>query len=62
MIYKTLSYGRTKSLGNYQSERLDITIELEEMDDPVEELEKLRVLVMKQLYSPESEQESLSDF
>lgn len=56
MIYKTISYGRTKNLGNYQSERLDITIELEEMDDPVEELEKLKVLVSKQLYPSEEHQ------
>ncbi|WNZ28186.1 hypothetical protein HJG54_35320 (plasmid) [Leptolyngbya sp. NK1-12] len=52
MIYKSISYGRTKNFGNYQSERLDITIELEEVDDPVEELEKLKALVSKQLYPP----------
>jgi hypothetical protein len=56
MIYKTISYGRTKNLGNYESERLDISIELEEMDDPVEKLDELRQLVMGQLY-PERKNE-----
>lgn len=55
MIYKTISYGRTKNLGNYESERLDISVELEEMDDPVERLEELRQLVIGQLY-PEQPQ------
>lgn len=53
MIYKTISYGRTKNLGNYQSERLDITIELEQMDDPVDELEKLKAFVTASLYPPD---------
>lgn len=53
MIYKTISYGRTKNLGNDESERLDISIELEEMDDPVERLNELRQLVIGQLYPPE---------
>lgn len=55
MIYKTISYGRTKNLGNYESERLDISIELEAMDDPVEKLDELRQLVVGQLY-PEQPQ------
>ena len=56
MIYKTISYGRTKNLGNYESERLDITIELEAMDDPIEKLDELRQLVTGQLY-PEQKPE-----
>lgn len=54
MIYKTITYGRTKNLGNYQSERLDISIELEEMDDPVEAIERLKQFVISSLYPPEN--------
>lgn len=60
MIYKTLSYGRTRSLGNYQSERLDISVDLEEDDDPVLVFQQLKTLVLEQLYPPEeSQSESL---
>lgn len=32
MIVKTLSYGRVYNLGNYQNERLELTMELDELD------------------------------
>lgn len=61
MIYKTLTYGRTKNLGNYQSERLDVSAELEETDDPVEVLEELKKFVLTSLYPPEPEQQINDD-
>ena len=55
MSIKTISYGQTKNLGNYQSERLDITVELEEGDDAIEKIQEVKVLVMSQLYPSSSE-------
>lgn len=34
MIVKTITYSRTKNLGNYESERLEMTIEIEEDENP----------------------------
>ena len=52
MNVKTISYGFTKNLGNYQSERLDMTIELESDDDPKEAFKDLKQLVQNSLNSP----------
>lgn len=49
MIIKTISYGFTKNLGNYQSERLDITVELDHDDDFDESVEALKQLVHTEL-------------
>lgn len=53
MIVKTLTYGRTKNLGNYQSERLDITVELDETDDPKGALTEAKQFVLAALYPEE---------
>jgi hypothetical protein len=34
MIIKTITYSRTKNLGNFESERLEMTAEVEEGDNP----------------------------
>ncbi|MBW4535202.1 MAG: hypothetical protein KME09_14805 [Pleurocapsa minor HA4230-MV1] len=33
MKYKTITYQRVKNLGNYESERLELSVELDEDDD-----------------------------
>lgn len=33
MKYKTITYQRVKNLGNYESERLELSVELNEDDD-----------------------------
>lgn len=33
MEFKTITYQRVKNLGNYESERLELSIELDENDD-----------------------------
>lgn len=33
MKYKTITYQRVKNLGNYESERLELSVELDENDD-----------------------------
>lgn len=32
-IFKTITYQRVKNLGNYESERLELSVELDENDD-----------------------------
>jgi hypothetical protein len=49
MIIKTISYGFTKNLGNYQSERLDITAELDHNDDAHDVIVALKELVHYEL-------------
>jgi hypothetical protein len=49
MIIKSISYGFTKNLGNYQSERLDITAELDHNDDTGEAIETLKIIVHQEL-------------
>lgn len=63
MIIKTISYGFTKNLGNYQSERLDATIELEDLDTPEHALEQLKQFVKQQLdLEPKPEKSEYSPF
>lgn len=45
MNIKSISYGFTKNLGNYQSERLDITIEIQPDDDVAEKVRELKKFV-----------------
>ena len=49
MIIKTISYGFTKNLGNYQSERLDVCIELAHDDDFDLCVQALKELVHREL-------------
>jgi hypothetical protein len=49
MIIKTISYGFTKNLGNSQSERLDITAELDHNDEPSEVIDSLKFMVHREL-------------
>ncbi|NJO79158.1 MAG: hypothetical protein HC827_11985 [Cyanobacteria bacterium RM1_2_2] len=49
MIIKTVSYGFTKNLGNYQSERLDVTAELDHNDDVAESIDILKAIVEAEL-------------
>lgn len=54
MIYKTLTYGRTSTLTDRGDERLEVTIELDETDDPVEALEQVRQFVINELHKIDS--------
>jgi hypothetical protein len=49
MIIKTITYGFTKNLENYQSQRLGITAELDHTDDWDTVLESLKFLVHNEL-------------
>lgn len=61
---KTLTYSRTLNLGNYESERLEATVELEEMyehfyegkvmpvpEDPQKAYKELKEWVLQQIYA-----------
>lgn len=50
MQYKTISYKQIRNLGNYQSETLEITVELSEGEDINKAIEKLKTKVLKSLY------------
>lgn len=50
MQVKTISYRRVKNLGNYQSETLEMTVELDETDDVWESTNKLKHIVREQLF------------
>lgn len=50
MQYKTITYKRVKNLGNYQSEHLEMTIELDETDDVWNATNQLRHAVCEQLF------------
>lgn len=45
MQYKLIVYKRIKNLGNYESEHLEMSAELEENEEPVEASRHLRRLV-----------------
>lgn len=49
MQYKTIVYKRIKNLGNYQSETVEMTIELSEGDDVGKCFEDLKLSVEKAL-------------
>ncbi len=55
---KSITYGRTINLGNYESERLEATVELESadvmgviMEDPGEAFKELKEWVLNQIYA-----------
>lgn len=49
MQIKTLTYRRIKNLGNYQSETIEVTAELDEADDLTEKFEQLRTWTLTRL-------------
>lgn len=50
MQYKTISYKQIRNLGNYQSETLEITVELSEGEDINEAIKALKTKVFENLY------------
>lgn len=45
----TITYSRTVNHGNYESEKLEATVELEEGTDPDHEFERLKAFVLRKL-------------
>ena len=45
MKVKTITYQRVKNLGNYESERLEMTVEVYEDESPTEVAENLKEMV-----------------
>jgi len=52
MRVKTITYQRVKSLGNYESERLEMTAQVDEDEDPILAAEQLRQDVHYLLFKP----------
>jgi hypothetical protein len=50
MKIKTVSYSRTKNLGNYESEKLEMSAEIEYDDDTEEVFYELKKWVTETLY------------
>lgn len=61
MEIKTISYGLTKNLGNYQSARLDLSVEIKEGENWDNELRQLKILVAEQIGMDNHDLISLSD-
>jgi hypothetical protein len=49
MQFKTITYQRVKNLGNYESERLELSVELNEDDDVDDAIDLLKSIVLKSL-------------
>lgn len=49
MKFKTITYQRVKNLGNYESERLELSVELNEDDDVDDAIALLKFKVEKVL-------------
>jgi hypothetical protein len=49
MNVKSVSYKRTKNLGNYESEHLEVFAAVDENEDPSDVVQELRELVAQQL-------------
>lgn len=65
MQYKLIVYKRIKNLGNYESEHLEMSAELEENEDPVEVSRHLRRLVndiLKESVYPKPVSKDVEDF
>uniref|UniRef100_A0A6M3LUC6 Uncharacterized protein n=1 Tax=viral metagenome TaxID=1070528 RepID=A0A6M3LUC6_9ZZZZ len=45
MKIKEVSYGRTFNIGSYESERIDLTAELEDNEDEITVITKLRAKI-----------------
>jgi hypothetical protein len=52
MRIETITYKRTKNLGNFQNETIEVTASLDKEDLPDEVAENLRLFFEKQLYPP----------
>lgn len=50
MNVKTITVKRVKNLGNYQSQTVEMTAEITEMEDPKEATKKLMLLVDEALF------------
>ena len=61
MEIKTISYGLTRNLGNYQSARLDLSAEIKEGENWDNELRQLKILVAEQIGMDNHDLISLSD-
>jgi small-conductance mechanosensitive channel len=49
MKFKTITYQRVKNLGNYESERLELSVELDDDEDVDKAISKLRYKALKAL-------------
>lgn len=49
---KTVTYQRAKNLGNYESERLEVTVEVDDDENYLEVAEHLRAEVNDLLFPP----------
>ncbi|GAB4209634.1 MAG: hypothetical protein Fur006_69520 [Coleofasciculaceae cyanobacterium] len=58
MNYRTITYQKVKNLGNYESQRLEITVELEPTEDP-EEATKILMAKVNQLLEPPKSNEAV---
>ncbi|MHC5728388.1 MAG: hypothetical protein ACYT04_37995 [Nostoc sp.] len=52
MKIETITYKRVKSLGNYQTETMEVTAVLDQYDEPEQVSQELRELVKNQLFPP----------
>lgn len=52
MNIKTITYSHTKNLGNYSSEKLEVSAELDDKEDAIEAVNQLRQFVRDRLYPP----------
>ena len=62
---KTITYQKVKNLGNYESERLEMSAQVDEDDEPFLVASELRLMVNQLLDEPvakDSEEESESGF
>lgn len=64
MKYKTITYQRVKNLGNYESERLEMTVELGDEDNVSESAQQLRQLVnnLLETVKPTTTNNEIDDF
>ena len=49
---KTVTYQRIKNLGNYESERLEVTVEVDDDENHLEVAQRLRAEVTDLLFPP----------
>lgn len=61
MRIETITYKRTKNLGNFQSESMEVIATLEEEDLPEDVAENLKLFIRNQLYPPIPDIPDISD-
>jgi hypothetical protein len=54
---RSASYGLTKNLSDGQSEYLEVTIDIREWENPIECIERLKILVKNQLNFEEEDEQ-----